>query len=128
MITNLQLWLFGILLNNLKQKFVDGTANLRKLIDEKELFAFTKLFTRRQSFVREVRQVNVKKGTRRYTLLFVTTKDGTTRFNLGRHFDLTKGYLSGKPVLELEPRHVFEWQKTQEEQLMMSLGYSKIDD
>lgn len=98
MITNLKFWLFGKLLNNLKSKFVDGSLNLLKLISVKELLAFTKLFTRRQSFVREIRPVNVKKGKRKYTLLFVTTMDGTTRINLGRHMKVEHGYLTGKPV------------------------------
>lgn len=82
---NLKVWLFAVLLNNLKEKFVDGSVNFLKLMSVKELMNFTKHFTRRQSFVREVRTVPVKKGKRKYTLLFVTTLDGTTRFNLGRH-------------------------------------------
>lgn len=96
--TQIKFWLFGKLLNSLKYKFVDGSLNLLKLISAKELLAFTKAFTRRQSFVREVREVNVKKGRRKYTLLFVTTLDGTQRFNLGRHRTLDYGYLTGRPV------------------------------
>jgi hypothetical protein len=98
MITNLKFWLFGKLLSNLKSKFVDGSLNIQKLVTEKELFAFTKLISRRQSFVREIRTVNVKKGTRRYTLLFITTLDGTTRVNLGRHWEIDKGYETVEPL------------------------------
>jgi hypothetical protein len=93
MITKLKVLLFAFLLNDLKAKFIDGSVNLLKIISEKDLLNFTKHFTRRQSFVREIRTVNVKKGKRRYTLLFVTTLDGTTRINLGRHKTLDQGYL-----------------------------------
>lgn len=92
MINKLYLWLFTKLLSKLKPKFVDGSINFLKILSVNELFAFTKLFTRRQSFVREVRHVNVKKGKRRYTLLFVTTLDGTTRINIGRHREIPFGY------------------------------------
>lgn len=92
MINKFKFWLFGILLNSLKSQLVDGSFNLLKLISVKELFEFTKMFVRRQSFVREIRTVYVKKGKRKYTLLFVTTLDGTTRINLGRHTELNYGY------------------------------------
>jgi hypothetical protein len=95
---NLKMWLFAVLLNDLKQKFVDGTLNFLKVLSVKELLAFTKHFVRRQSFVREIRTVNVKKGKRKYTLLFVTTADGTQRFNLGRHRQIENGFLTGSPV------------------------------
>lgn len=92
MINKLYLWLFTKLLSKLKPKFIDGSINFLKILSVNELLAFTKLFTRRQSFVREVRHVNVKKGKRRYTLLFVTTLDGTTRINIGRHREIPFGY------------------------------------
>lgn len=100
MINKLYLWLFTKLLSKLKPKFIDGSINFLKILSVNELLAFTKLFTRRQSFVREVRHVNVKKGKRKYTLLFVTTMDGTHRFNLGRHTKVEHGYLTGTPVAD----------------------------
>lgn len=99
----LQVWLFTILLKNLKDFFADGTLNFLKVLSVKELINFTKSFTRRQSFVREVRQVHVKKGKRKYTLLFVETLEGTVRFNLGRHREVTHGYLAGRDVLQIVP-------------------------
>lgn len=101
MVTNLKLWLFVKLLNNLKAKFIDGSINFFKVMSLKELFDFTKHFARRQSFVKEIRTVNVKKGKRRYTLLFVTTLDGTTRINLGRHRQITHGYEEYANISEL---------------------------
>jgi hypothetical protein len=100
MLTKIQFWLFGKLLVSLKTKIVDGTVNLLKVVTPKELLEFAKLFTRRQSFVREIRTVDVKKGTRRYTLLFVTTMDGTTRINLGRHRTIDRGFETFKPAYQ----------------------------
>lgn len=38
-----------------------------------------------ENFILNTKQINVKKGKRKYTLLVMETKDGQVKFNLGRH-------------------------------------------
>lgn len=95
----LMLWLFSMVLNYLKknsynfylvefqlQKFFEWVYKTHPV----QFFATMKRIVREKKFVREIKQVDVKKGKRRYTLLFVTTLEGTTRINLGlgRHIEV----------------------------------------
>jgi len=57
-----------------------------------------KYVKRKQDFLHSARAVHVKKGKRKYTLLFIETKDGEYRVNLGRHREITHGHI---PVIKL---------------------------
>ena len=41
---------------------------------------------RHQNFILGAKVVNVKKGSRKYSLVFIETKDGTVRVNVGRYY------------------------------------------
>jgi len=81
----LKLWLLKTLVQNLKQQFFNGTIDFQTILTKEELVDFTKKVTRRKSWVKEVYEVHVKKGQRKYTLLIVDTLDGQYKVNLGRH-------------------------------------------
>lgn len=40
---------------------------------------------KKKQFILETKEIRVKKGKRRYTLVVCETKEGKIRFNLGRH-------------------------------------------
>lgn len=68
-----------------------------KLIKKKlDLFCIKwyKSIRRKQEFILKVKEINVKKGKRRYTLLIIETKQGNIRINLGRYRKIDYGYIN----------------------------------
>lgn len=57
--------------------------------------AWYKSIKRKQEFVMGIKEISVKKGKCRYTLLILETKTGQTKINLGRHVNrLDYGYIT----------------------------------
>lgn len=85
MLFKIKLWLLKYLVGDLKQHFFTGKIDVSQVLTERELVDFVKSQTRRRSWVKEVHEINVKKGQRKYTLLIIDTLDGQFKVNLGRH-------------------------------------------
>lgn len=56
-----------------------------KVFTEKETLAIAEQRCKSKPFIRDTRVINVKKGSRRYTLLVIQALDGRYTINLGRH-------------------------------------------
>jgi hypothetical protein len=75
-------WAFNKLFKRFRDYFL---TNILTYIPEKELFEIVKTHVKQKQFVREIHEIDVKKGKRKYTLVIVQTIDGQKVFNLGRH-------------------------------------------
>lgn len=53
-----------------------------------------KYIKRKQEFIIKTKEINVKKGKRRYTLYIIETKQGKIKINLGRHRVIEHGYIN----------------------------------
>lgn len=73
-------WIGTIVLSFIKWFFGKNLQACAGVIKE-----FYQLIRRGQFTLHEIKEVNVKKGKCRYTLLFIETRDGNVRLNMGRH-------------------------------------------
>lgn len=65
-------------------KFFMGMVNWNKGLYEQTIRTLYQTI-RKENFILSHEVVNVKRGTRRYSLIFIETKDGKIRVNVGRH-------------------------------------------
>ena len=93
-IEHFKLWLFGYLFKSLKDKLQSGA--FVKVLSKSELYRFCKSLIRKERpFVTHVKQINVKKGKRKYTLLILNTLKGEIKVNLGRHREIINDEILG---------------------------------
>ena len=59
---------------------------------EKKVRELYKGLRRKEEFLLSTKVITIKKGTRRYDLVFIETVDGKIRINLGRRSNKHKGY------------------------------------
>jgi len=65
-------------------KWFEKARRLKPEVWDLAVNKFYQFIRVKESFVLKTKEVSVKKGKRRYTLLVIETVDGNVKFNLGR--------------------------------------------